>query len=471
MVQSSATRDDDDDRSRPTVCGAEGVEEPVNPEVPPSVRSDGPAGAGENVRGGQGLWDEVFAPQNLAVALGRVERNRGAAGVDGVSTQQLRDWCREHWTATRAALDAGTYRPSPVRQVMIPKPDGGQRKLGVPTVLDRLIQQAIAQVLTPVFDPGFVPVSYGFRPGRSAHDAVKVARLVIEQGYRWVVEIDLDAFFDRVNHDVLMARVARKVKDKRLLTLIRSYVEAGIMVDGVRQPAKEGTPQGSPLSPLLSNIMLDDFDQEFWKRGHRFVRYADDIRVFVRSKRAAERVLDQSAMLLEQRLKLRVNRDKSSIAPATTAVLLGFGFYFTAAGVRIRVAPKAWQRAKARIRELTSRRWSVSMSYRIMRLNQYIRGWMGYFRLAVTPKQFRALDEWFRRRMRQIRWKEWKRPRTRVANLRALGIRADLAWQWGMSSRGYWRIARSPILSRALPNVYWEQQGLIFFHQAWTRFQ
>ena len=225
------------------------------------------------------------------------------------------------------------------------------------------------------------------------------------------------------------------------------------------------------MSPLLSNIMLDDFDQEFWKRGHRFVRYADDIRVFVRSKRAAERVLDQSAMLLEQRLKLRVNRDKSSIAPATTAVLLGFGFYFTAAGVRIRVAPKAWQRAKARIRELTSRRWSVSMSYRIMRLNQYIRGWMGYFRLAVTPKQFRALDEWFRRRMRQIRWKEWKRPRTRVANLRALGIRADLAWQWGMSSRGYWRIARSPILSRALPNVYWEQQGLIFFHQAWTRFQ
>lgn len=453
------------------MCGADEVEGPVNPEVPSSVRSGRPAGAGENVRDGQGLWDEVFAPQNLAIALGRVERNRGAAGVDAMSTQDLRRWCREHWAEVRSALDAGTYRPSPVRQVMIPKPDGGQRKLGVPTVLDRLIQQAIAQVLVPVFDPGFVPVSYGFRPGKSAHDAVKVARLVIEQGYQWVVEVDLDAFFDRVNHDVLMARVARKVQDKRLLKLIRSYVEAGIMADGVRQPVSEGTPQGSPLSPLLSNIMLDDFDQEFWARGHRFVRYADDIRVFVKSKRAAERVIEQSTMLLEQRLKLKVNRAKSSITPATTAVLLGFGFFFTASGVKIRVAPKAWQRAKARIRELTSRRWSVSMQYRITRLNRYVRGWTGYFRLADTPSKFAALDQWFRRRMRQIRWKEWKRPRTRVANLRALGIRADLAWQWGMSSRAYWRVAGSPILQRALPNLYWEELGLTFFHQAWTRFQ
>ncbi|MCP9274887.1 group II intron reverse transcriptase/maturase [Mycolicibacterium arenosum] len=425
----------------------------------------------KDIRGDQDLWEQVFAPSNLVVALERVERNRGAAGVDGMTTQQLRGWCREHWAGVRAALDAGTYRPSPVRQVMIPKPDGGQRKLGVPTVLDRLIQQAVAQVLVPVFDPGFVPVSYGFRPGKSAHDAVKVARLVIEQGYRWVVEVDLDAFFDRVHHDVLMARVARKVKDKQLLKLIRRYLEAGIMADGVRQAVSEGTPQGSPLSPLLSNIMLDDFDQEFWARGHRFVRYADDIRVFVKSKRAAQRVLEQSTGLLEQRLKLRVNRAKSSINPATTAVLLGFGFYFTTAGVRIRVAPKAWQRMKTRLRELTSRRWSVAMGYRIMRLNQYVRGWMGYFRLADTPRKFRDLDEWFRCRLRQVRWKEWKRPRTRVANLRALDIRADLAWQWGMSSRGYWRIAGSPILQRALPNLYWEQLGLIYFHHAWTRFQ
>ncbi|GFG91685.1 reverse transcriptase domain-containing protein [Mycobacterium bourgelatii] len=250
------------------------------------------------------MWEQVFAPANLAVALGRVERNRGAAGVDGVSAQELRNWCRDNWAGVREALDAGTYRPMPVRQVMIPKPDGGQRKLGADGAgsVDPAGDRA---VLTPVFDPGFVPVSYGFRPGKSAHDAVKVARLVIEQGYRWVVEVDLDAFFDRVNHDVLMARVARKVNDKRLLKLIRRYLEAGIMADGVRQAVSQGTPQGSPLSPLLSNIMLDDFDQEFWARGHRFVRYADDIRVFVKSKRAAERVLEQGTRLLEQRLKLR----------------------------------------------------------------------------------------------------------------------------------------------------------------------
>jgi len=417
------------------------------------------------------LWDEVFSSANLVTALKRVERNRGTAGVDGMETTQLRAFIREHWAQVRTVLDAGTYRPSPVRQVMIPKPDGGQRKLGVPTVLDRLIQQAIAQVLSPVFDPGFVPVSYGFRPGKSAHQAVKVAQLVIGQGFRWVVEVDLDAFFDRVNHDILMSRVARKVKDKRLLKLIRAYVEAGIMVDGVRQPVREGTPQGSPLSPLLSNIMLDDFDQEFWARGHRFVRYADDIRVFVKSRRAAERVLEQSTRVLEGRLKLRVNTAKSSIGPATTAVLLGFGFFFTRAGVKIRVAPQAWSRAKARLRELTSRRWSVSMAYRIMRLNQYVRGWMGYFRLADTPRKFSDLDEWFRRRMRQVRWIEWKRPRTRVASLRALGVRPDLAWQWGMSSRGSWRVAGSPVLQRGLPNGYWDRRGLVVFHQAWARFR
>ncbi|MCX2967247.1 group II intron reverse transcriptase/maturase [Gordonia aquimaris] len=456
--------------ANPLLAGQTDEEVPVNPEGPSAVRSGRSAGAGNDVRDGQGLWEQVFSPQNLGVAVKRVERNRGSPGVDGMTTEQLRGWCREHWGEVTVALDAGTYRPSPVRQVLIPKPDGGQRKLGVPTVLDRLIQQAIAQVLTPIFDPGFVPVSYGFRPGKSAHSAVKVARTVIEQGYRWVVEVDLDAFFDRVNHDILMSRVARKVKDKRLLKLIRAYLEAGIMVDGVRQPTAEGTPQGSPLSPLLSNIMLDDFDQEMWARGHRFVRYADDIRVFVKSKRAAERVLETSTVFLERRMKLRVNKDKSSIAPATTAVLLGFGFFFTTAGVKIRVAPKAWSRARARLRVLTSRRWSVSMSYRIMRLNQYVRGWMGYFRLADTPRKLSDLDEWYRRRLRQIRWKEWKRGRTRVANLRDLGIRADLAWQWGMTSRGYWRIAKSPILHRALPTKYWEGLGLIFFHSAWARF-
>lgn len=438
----------------------------------PLVRSGEPAAGGDDVWSQQRLWERVFSSENLLVALKRVERNKGAAGVDGLETHQLRDWLAEHWAATRVALDAGTYAPLPVRQVMIPKPDGGERMLGVPSVLDRLIQQALAQVLSPVFDPGFVPVSFGFRPGKSAHDAVKVAQLVISQGYRWVVEVDLDAFFDRVNHDVLMSRVARKVKDQKVLKLVRRYLEAGIMADGVHRSTREGTPQGSPLSPLLSNIMLDDFDQEFWSRGHRFVRYADDIRVFLKSKRAAMRVLGQATKVLEGRLSLRVNQDKSVINPANVATLLGFGFYFAKGGVvKVRIAPKAFTRMKDRIRALTSRKWSVSMDYRIEQLNRYVRGWMGYFRLSQTPKRLSELDKWFRRRMRQIRWKEWKNPRTRVANLRKLGIRPDLAYQWGMSSRAYWRIAKSPVLQRALPNDHWTDLNLILFRYAWERFQ
>lgn len=444
----------------------------VNPEEHSPARSVESAAGGDEIRDQQDdLWERMFSRENLLVALKRVERNKGAAGVDGVDAHELRDWCAEHWVETRNALDAGTYAPLPVRQVMIPKPDGGQRMLGVPSVLDRLIQQAIAQVLSPVFEPGFVPVSYGFRPGKSAHDAVKVAQLVISQGYKWVVEVDLDAFFDRVNHDVLMSRVARKVKDQRVLKLVRRYLEAGIMAQGVRREAAEGTPQGSPLSPLLSNIILDDFDQVFWSRDHRFVRYADDIRIFVKSKRAASRVLEQATKILETRLKLKVNRDKSVINPANVATLLGFGFYFVKGGVKIRVAPKASRRMKETIRRLTSRKWSVSMDYRIGKLNQYVRGWMGYFRLSQTPKKFSILDKWFRRRMRQIRWKEWKLPRTRAANLRRLGIPKDLAYQWSYSSRGYWRVAGSPILKRALPNSLWEDLGLVLFRKAWDRFQ
>ncbi len=443
----------------------------MNPGWPSSVRSDESAGIGDDVRDQQDLWEKVFSRQNLMIALKRVERNRGAAGVDGLGADELRAWCVQHWVQTRETLDAGTYAPLPVRQVMIPKPDGGQRMLGVPSVLDRLIQQAIAQVLSPIFDPGFVPVSYGFRPGKSAHDAVKVAQTVIGQGYRWVVEVDLDAFFDRVNHDVLMARVARKVKDARVLKLVRRYLEAGIMANGVRRATTEGTPQGSPLSPLLSNVMLDDFDQEFWDRGHRFVRYADDIRVFVKSKRAAQRVLVQATKVLESDLRLRVNREKSVINPASVATLLGFGFYFTKTGVKIKIAAKAFKRMKQRIKALTSRKWSVSMEYRIQQLNRYVRGWMGYFRLSQTPKKFATLDQWFRRRMRQIRWKEWKTARTRVKNLRRLGIRPNQAYQWGNSSRAYWRVAKSPILSRALPNEYWDGQALLLLRPAWDRFQ
>jgi group II intron reverse transcriptase/maturase len=418
------------------------------------------------------LWERVFSRANLMSALKRVEHNRGAPGVDGLTVAELRDWLSEHWDATRVALDAGVYRPLPVAQVMIPKPDGGQRRLGIPSVVDRLVQQAIAQVLVPVFDPGFVPVSYGFRPHRSAHDAVLVAKQAIQDGYRWVVEVDLDAFFDRVNHDMLMARIARKVEDTRLLRLIRAYLQAGIMTDGVVQATSQGTPQGSPLSPLLSNILLDDFDQLFWSRGHRFVRYADDIRVMVRSKRAAYRVLEVATRFFEDRLRLKVNRTKSSVKPASSAELLGYAFYFAKGSqVKLRMAPATRQRVKERLRALTSRRWSVSMEERLRRLNQYIRGWMGYFRLLDTPKILKTLDKWFHRRLRQIRWKEWKRPKTRIRMLRSLGIRPELAYQWGNASRAYWRIAKSPILHRALPRHYWHDHGVIFFYDAWLRFR
>jgi group II intron reverse transcriptase/maturase len=418
------------------------------------------------------LWERVFSQANLLDALKRVEQNRGAAGVDGLATFELRDWLSDHWQQIRVALDTGVYRPLPVAQVMIPKPDGGQRRLGIPSVVDRLIQQAIAQILGPVFDPGFVPVSYGFRPHRSAHDAVLVAKKAIQDGYRWVVEVDLDSFFDRVNHDMLMARVARKVEDTRLLKLIRAYLTAGIMTEGVVQTTNQGTPQGSPLSPLLSNILLDDFDQLFWSRGHRFVRYADDIRVMVRSKRAAYRVLEVATRLFEDTLRLKVNRVKSSVKPAGSAELLGYGFYFAKGSqVRLRMAPNTRKRVKDRIRALTSRRWSLSMAERIGRLNQYIRGWMGYFRLIDTPKILKELDKWFHRRLRQIRWKEWKTSKTKVRMLRSLGIRPHQAYQWGMTSRGYWRIAKSPILHRALPRQYWHEHGTVFFYDAWLRFR
>ena len=407
------------------------------------------------------LWEAFLSRDNLVRALRRVERNGGAPGPDGMTTGALRPHLKAVWPDIRRSLDEGTYRPGPVRRVTIPKPAGGTRELGVPMVLDRFLQQALSQVLSPVFETSFSDHSFGFRPGRSAHQAVEAARRAIEDGLAWVVDVDLDRFFDRVQHDALMARVARRVDDRRVLRLIRRYLDAGVMVAGVKVAATEGTPQGSPLSPLLANIMLDDLDHELERRGHPFVRYADDLRVYVASERAAARVLEGVTTFVERRLKLRVNREKSGVARATRRGLLGFGFFKRGGRVRVRLDPKAKHRLKARLRLLTSRRWSIAMPVRLARLDRFLAGWAAYFALAETPSVFDELDEWLRRRLRQVRWKEWKRYASRRRNLVALGIPDRQARQWAASRKGYWRVSGSPVLGRALPNAYWADLGLV----------
>lgn len=442
----------------------------MNPAEPPAERSGRPAspdGEAQPVRS-QGLWEQVLARENLTRALQRVERNKGAPGVDGTTTAELRPWLHHHWPAVRRALEEGTYRPFPVRRVTVPKPDGGERNLGVPTALDRLVQQAIAQVLTPIFDPLFSEHSYGFRPGRGAHQAVRQARDYVAEGYEWAVAVDLEKFFDRVNHDKLMARVARKVSDRRLLRLIRRYLEAGVMVDGVKQGVEEGTPQGSPLSPLLANIMLDDLDRELERRGHRFIRYADDLRVHAGSERAGKRVLAGISEFIEGHLRLKVNREKSSVKKANQATVLGFGFHRGRNGeTRIRIAPKALERAHQRVRKLTARTWSIAVEERIKLLNRYLIGWGSYFGLAETPSTFERLDGWIRRRLRQVRWVEWKRPKARRRNLIAQGIAPHDARQWAGSAKGSWRMSNSPPLSRALNIPYWEAMGLHSLSARW----
>ncbi len=406
------------------------------------------------------LMEEVVERKNLEEALRRVRANKGSPGVDGMTVEGLVDHLRQHWPAIREQLLTGTYQPQPVKRVEIPKPDGGVRQLGVPTALDRFIQQAVLQVLQGYWDRTFSEHSYGFRPGRSAHQAVAAAQGYVAAGYRWVVDLDLEKFFDRVNHDLLMGRIAKRVKDKRVLRLIRAFLNAGVMEHGLVGPTDEGTPQGGPLSPLLSNIVLDDLDRELEKRGLRFARYADDCNIYVRSRRAGQRVMASITRFLTTKLKLKVNESKSAVARPWERKFLGFSFTIGREPKR-RIAPKALARFKARLRELTRRTKGISLPQMVAHTSRYLRGWRGYFGYCQTPSVLQALDSWVRRRLRAFVWKQWKRGRVRFAELVRRRVRKDLAAQTAGSPHGPWRLARSPALHFALPDRFFDSLGLI----------
>ena len=405
------------------------------------------------------LMDRVLSRENLIEALKRVEKNKGSHGIDGMSVKFLRRHIYENWDSLCTSIKTGTYEPNPVRRVEIPKPNGGVRLLGIPTVTDRFIQQAIAQVLTPLFDPTFSEHSYGFRPNRRGHDAVRKAKEYISEGYSWVIDMDLEKFFDKVNHDKLMGILANRIQDRMVLKLIRKYLQAGIMINGVTYDSEEGTPQGGPLSPLLSNILLDKLDKELERRGHKFVRYADDSNIYMKSKKAGERVMNSITNFIEVKLKLKVNREKSAVDRPWKRKFLGFSFTFHKKP-KVRISKESIKRLKSKIRELTSRSKSIPMETRIQKLNQYLTGWCGYYALADTPSKFKEFDKWIRRRLRMIEWKQWKTPKTRVRKLRGLGVPTNKAYEWGNSRKKYWRISKSPILHKTLDNSYWSNRGL-----------
>jgi RNA-directed DNA polymerase len=405
------------------------------------------------------LMEEICERRNLQEALRRVRANKGAPGMDGMTVDGLVEHLKRHWPAIREQLLNGTYGPQPVERVEIPKPDGGVRKLGIPTALDRFIQQAVLQVLQKRWDPTFSPHSYGFRPKRSAHQAVAAAQGFIAEGFRWVVDLDLEKFFDRVNHDILMGRIAKRVNDPRLLRLIRAFLNAGVMEDGLVSPTDEGTPQGGPLSPLLSNIVLDDLDQELMRRGLRFARYADDCNIYVGSRRAGERVMASVTCYLTTRLKLKVNEAKSAVARPWERKFLGFSFTRGKAPKR-RIAPKALDRFKAKVRELTRRTRGISLEQMVTNLSRYLQGWRGYFAYCETPSVLKELDSWVHRRLRAFVWKQWRRGKTKFAELRKRNVSRDLAAKTAGSCHGPWRLSKSPALHYAFPNAFFTSIGV-----------
>jgi len=408
---------------------------------------------------GERLMEEVCERENCKQARARVQANKGSPGVDGMTVHELLGYLKQHWPVIREQLLRGTYQPQPVKRVEIPKPDGGVRKLGIPTVLDRFIQQAVMQVLQGRWDRTFSEHSYGFRPGRSAHQAVEQAQRYIAEGYRWCVDLDLEKFFDRVSHDKLMAKIAERVSDKRLLKLIRAFLKAGVLENGLVSPVDEGTPQGGPLSPLLSNIVLDEFDRELERRGLRFARYADDSNIYVRSRRAGERVMGSVRRFITTKLKLKVNEQKSAVARPWERKFLGFSFTSGRVPKR-RMAPKAVLRFREKVRELTDRTRGRSTEQMATELTRYLQGWIGYFGKCQTPSVLASLEEWVRRRLRSAIWKQWKRGRARYAELRKRGVGTVLAAQTAASVHGPWRLANSPALALALPNAYFDPLGI-----------
>ena len=414
----------------------------------------------EHIHQTEDLIEAVVERQNMIKALDRVKRNKGAAGVDGLTVYELDSYLKAHWVEIKEQMLAGSYQPQPVLGIQIPKPNGGMRQLGIPTVIDRLIQQAIQQVLTPIFDPTFSGNSYGFRPGRSAHQAVLAAQEYVKSGKRWVVDIDLEKFFDRVNHDILMSRIARKVKDKRLLRIIRKYLQTGMMQDGLVSQRVEGTPQGSPLSPLLSNILLDDLDKELEKRGHKFCRYADDSNIYVGSKAAGERVLERITRFLERKLRLTVNAAKSAVDRPWKRKFLGYSMTMETSA-RLKPSSQNIQSLKDSIREQLRRGRGRRIDRVIYDLTLKLRGWGNYFKLSEVKLIFEDLDSWIRRKLRNMIWRQWKKPSTRCRELKSRGIPDDLARQTAKSGRGPWFASGTKGMNFAFPKKFFDDHGLV----------
>ena len=413
------------------------------------------------------LMEAILERGNMFAAYRKVVRNKGAPGIDKMTGMDLKAHLQSNWARIREELLEGKYKPQPVRQVEIPKPDGGMRKLGIPTVMDRLIQQATHQILNKIFDPQFSDSSYGFRPNRSAHQAVLKAKEYIAEGRAWVVDMDLEKFFDRVNHDILMSRVARKVKDKRVLKLIRSYLNAGVMIGGIETAREEGTPQGGPLSPLLSNILLDELDKELEKRGHKFCRYADDCNIYVKSKDAGRRVMASIKEFLETKLKLKVNEEKSKVAKPGTRKFLGYTIGKRKKAPCIKIAKKAMTRMKERLRTKMAQGRGKKLKTTVEELGPILRGWINYFRLTEVGSPLAKMDGWIRRKLRDIIWRQMKKPGTRAKALMKRGVGEDEAWRTAMGRKGPWRNAKTAAMHTAFPNSFFDRLGLVSMAEMW----